>query len=92
MPGPLIQDAALRRVFADPDLSLAAKGALAYVLTRPAGARVGAADLFSDSSDPIKVVEGALRELVRTGLVGTAKRGRASRRSRGAVVLRPNSI
>jgi hypothetical protein len=68
---PRVGDPALRRVFADPDLSLAAKGLLAVVLTRPQGARVSAADLFATSSDPMATITKACRELVRAGLVGT---------------------
>lgn len=76
-PMPRIPDPALRAVFEDPDLSLAAKGALAVILTRPSGARVSPEYLFSSSSDPMTVVSKAVRELARTGLVGTAKAGRA---------------
>jgi hypothetical protein len=66
-----IGDASLRRVFEDPALSLAAKGLLAVVLTRPPGARVSQADLFATSSDPLTTIHKAARELARTGLVGT---------------------
>jgi DNA-binding IscR family transcriptional regulator len=57
-------------------LSLAAKGVLAFVLTRPAGARVTQAELFGCSRDPMTVIEAAVKELARKGLVGTV-RGRA---------------
>jgi DNA-binding IscR family transcriptional regulator len=72
-----IADAGLRSVFSDPDLSLAAKGALAFVLTRPPGARVSPADLFGASSDSMDAIARAIRELARSGLVGTVKGGRA---------------
>jgi hypothetical protein len=76
MPSPRIADPLLRRVFEDPGLSLA-KGALAFVLTRPPGARVSEAELFAASSDPLMEITKAVRELARTGLVGTVKRERA---------------
>jgi hypothetical protein len=66
-----IADPSLRAVFEDPDLSLAAKGALAIILTRPPGARVSPEELFASSSDPMAVVAKPVRELARTGLVGT---------------------
>jgi hypothetical protein len=68
---PRIADPALRAVFEDPDLSLAAKGALAVILTRPPGTRVSREELFASSSDPMAVVAKAVRELACTGLVGT---------------------
>lgn len=74
---PRIADPSLRAVFEDPDLSLAAKGALALILTRPPGARVSPEYLFSSSNDPMTVITKAVRELARTGLVGTAKPRRA---------------
>ncbi len=64
--------AELRGVLADPTLSLAAKGVLAFVLTRPPGTRVTRALLSSSNSDPDAVIEAALRELARSGLVPTA--------------------
>ena len=76
MPQSPIADSALRHVFEDQDLSLAAKGVLAFVLTRPAGARVTQAELFGSSRDPMAVIEAAVKELARKGLVGTV-RGRA---------------
>jgi hypothetical protein len=57
-----IADPLLRRVFEDPDLSLAAKGALAFVLTPPSGARVSPADLFVSSSDPMTAIAKAVRD------------------------------
>jgi hypothetical protein len=84
MPQPRIADSLLRRVFEDPGLSLAAKGALAFVLTRPAGARISEAELFTCSSDPLDAIAQAVRELARTGLVGTVKPGRAG----GGIVLK----
>ncbi len=64
--------AELRGVLADPTLSLAAKGVLAFVLTRPPGTRVTLALLSSSNPDPDAVIEAALRELARSGLVPTA--------------------
>lgn len=74
---PRIPDPAPGAVFKHPDLSLAAKGALAVILTRPSGARVSPEYLSSSSGDPMTVVSKAVQELARTGLVGTAKAGRA---------------
>ena len=54
-------DPAPRAVFEHPDLSLAAKGALAVILTRPSGARVSPEYLFSSSGDPMTVVSKAGR-------------------------------
>jgi hypothetical protein len=72
---PRIADPSLRAVFEDPGLSLAAKGALAFVLTRPPGTRVRPEDLFASSSDPMPVITKAVRELARTGLVGSVRGG-----------------
>jgi hypothetical protein len=69
----MIRDTTLRRIFADEDLSFAAKGVLGFVLTRPAGARIGLAELFRASPDTLDTVATAVRELARTGLVGTVK-------------------
>jgi hypothetical protein len=84
MAQPRIADPLLRRVLEDPDLSLAAKGALAFVLTRPSGARVSPADLFVSSSDPMMAIAKAVQELTRAGLIGTVKPGRAG----GGIVLK----
>jgi hypothetical protein len=81
---PRIPDPALRALFEHPDLSLAAKGALAVILTRPSGARVSPEYLFSSSGDPMTVVSKAVPELARTGLVGTA---RPAGRRQGQVAL-----
>jgi hypothetical protein len=80
---PRIPDPALRALFEHPDLSLAAKGALAVILTRPSGARVSPEYLFSSSGDPMTVVSKAVPELARTGLVGTARPAAGSGRADG---------
>jgi hypothetical protein len=61
-----ISVAELRAVLADPGLSFAAKGVLALVLTRPAGALARVAELFAASADPMPVIEHAVDELVHT--------------------------
>jgi hypothetical protein len=81
---------AFRSVLAHPDLSLAAKGLLAYIVTRPPGAVLTKAELFQASSDSMTAIEQAARELVRKGLVGSvAGRGRGNRQSDG-LSLHPN--
>jgi hypothetical protein len=87
---PRIPDPALRALFEHPDLSLAAKGALAVILIRPSGARVSPKYLFSPSGDPMTVVSKAVRELARTGLVGTAKAGRAGGGVRSLMAIGPH--
>jgi DNA-binding IscR family transcriptional regulator len=80
---------AFRAVLAAPDLSLAAKGLMAYVVTRPPGVVITKAELFQASSDPMPTIEQATRELVRLGLVGTVPgRGRGNRQS-GGITLHP---
>jgi len=82
--------AELRGVLADPSLSLAAKGVLALVLTRPPGAVITRATLFESNRDPMTVIDAAVKELAQRGLVATvapAKRN-APRRS-GGIRLNP---
>jgi hypothetical protein len=72
-------------VSADPNLSLAAKGILAFVLTRPPGAVVTRAELFESNRDSISVIDAAIKELAQGRFISTvppAKRS-APRRSGG---------
>ncbi len=83
--------AELRAVLADPSLSLAAKGVLALVLTRPPGAVITRATLFESNRDPMKVIDAAIKELAQGGFVATvapAKRS-APRRSGGITLRQP---
>jgi hypothetical protein len=59
-------------VLADPALSLAAKGALVYVLTQPSGRVVTRAELFAATSDSLGEIDAAIRELVRAGYLASA--------------------
>ena len=73
----------LAAVLADPELSLAAKGALAIVATRPPGAVVTRAELFRLNSDSISTIDRALKELVSRGLVGNVAARRRDRSTSG---------
>ena len=69
----LHSSAALRSVLADPNLSLAAKGALVFVLAQPSGRIVRRAELVASTRDPLGEIDAAIRELVRGGYLGTAQ-------------------
>jgi len=85
---PLIRDPALCVLTAEPGLSLAAKGLAAYLLTRPPRP-VTRGELFSISSDPMPMINGAIRELVACGLVETVPgRGRGRPRDTAGIRLR----
>jgi hypothetical protein len=85
----MLTSPAFRSLLADPDLSLAAKGLLSYVITRPPGAVITKAELFQSSSDSLPTIEAAMRELVSKGLVGNVSgRGRGNRQS-GGISLHP---
>jgi DNA-binding IscR family transcriptional regulator len=85
----MLTSPAFRSLLADPDLSLAAKGLLAYVVTRPPGAIITKAELFQSSSDSLPTIEKAVQELVRNGLVGSVQgRGRGNRQA-GGISLHP---
>ena len=86
-PGQLVSAAELRGVLADPGLSFAAKGVLALLLSRPAGAITGIGELFATSADPLPVIERAVAELVQAGLLATTRPGRAASSTAGGVVL-----
>ncbi len=86
-PGQPITVQELRAVLADPGLSFAAKGVLALVLSRPAGAVIGMGELFAASADPMPVVEQAVGELVHAGLLATTPPGRAAGGTAGGVVI-----
>jgi hypothetical protein len=76
-PGQPITAAELREVLCDPGLSLAAKGVLALVLSRPPGAVIGTGELFATSADPMEVIERAVEELVQAGLLARTPHRRA---------------
>jgi hypothetical protein len=59
--------ATLRGLLADPELSLAAKAALVYAATRPAGHVLSRAELLELGRDPRWQVDAALAELVEDG-------------------------
>jgi hypothetical protein len=82
-----VSAAELRAVLADPGLSFAAKGVLALVLSRPAGAVIDVGELFSASADPMPLVERAVAELVQAGLLATTPPGRAAGSAAGGVVV-----
>jgi hypothetical protein len=79
--------AELHAVLADPGLSFAAKGVLALVLSRPAGAVIDVGELFAASADPLALVERAVAELVQAGLLATTPPGRAGGSAAGGVVF-----
>ncbi len=90
-PGVAISRRELNGVMSDPTLSLAAKGILAFVLTRPAGATVTRAELFASNRDPITAIDKAIKELAQSGVISTvppAKRS-APRRSGGITLHQP---
>jgi hypothetical protein len=86
-PGQPVSAAELRAVLADPSLSFAAKGELALVLSRPAGAVIGIGELFAASADPMAVAEQAVAELVQAGLLNWTPPGRAAGSTVGGVVI-----
>jgi hypothetical protein len=77
----------MRAVLADPGLSFAARGVLALVLSRPAGAVIGIGELFSASTDPMPVIEQAVAELVQAGLLASTRAGRSAGSTAGGVVF-----
>lgn len=78
----------LRGVRLDPSLSLAAKGLLEQVLMRPPGAVLTRAELFETNRDPMGVIDMAIEELVRAGLVVKVKpRKRSQGRRSGGIKL-----
>ncbi len=86
-PGQPISAAELRGVLADPDLSFAAKGVLALVLSRPAGAVIGTGGLFAATADPMPVIERAVAELIHAGLLTATQPGRPADGTATAVVF-----
>ena len=86
-PGQPITVPELRAVLADPGLSFAAKGVLALVLSRPAGAVIGAGELFAATSNPMPVIDRAVEELVQAGLLTTTGPGRSAGTAAGGVVF-----
>jgi hypothetical protein len=85
--GQPITAAELQAVISDPGLSFAAKGVLALVLSRPAGAVIGTGELFAQSTDPMPVVERAVDELFEAGLLASTRPGRAAGTAAGGVVF-----
>jgi hypothetical protein len=86
-PGQPISVRELRGVLADPGLSFAAKGVLALVLSRPAGAVVATGELFASSADPMPLVEGTVAELVQAGLLASTQPGRSAGTAGGGVAF-----
>jgi hypothetical protein len=82
-----IQQPALCVVFAASELSFAAKGFLAMLLSRPPRV-VTRAELWRSSSSPINVVDDAVRELVIAGLVSSVPPRRRGDRASGGIKLR----
>ena len=90
-PGVAISRRELNGVMSDPALSLAAKGILAFTLTRPPGTVVTRAELFESNRDPITAIDKAIKELAQSGFISTvppAKRS-APRRSGGITLHQP---
>jgi len=84
-----IHDPALTILTGEPGLSLAAKGLAAYLLARPPRT-ITRRELFSTSSDPMPMINGAIAELVAVGLVDPVPgRGRGRPRDTSGIVLRP---
>jgi hypothetical protein len=91
MPKQPIRDPALSVLMAEPGLSLAAKGLATYLLTRPPRP-VTRAELFSTSTDPMPMINGAIAELLAVGLVETVPgRGRGRPRDTSGIQLRQPS-
>ena len=58
-----------KRVLQDPNLSLEAKGIAAFIMTLPDDADISAEEIQSHSSDNLKTVQAAMKELVDYGYV-----------------------
>ncbi len=86
-PGQLVSTAELRAVLDDPALSFAAKGVLALVLSRPAGAVIGTGELFAASADTMPAVKRAVAQLVHAGLLAATPSSRAADSAAGGVVF-----
>jgi hypothetical protein len=83
-----IHDPALCVLTAEPGLSLAAKGLAAFLLSRPVRP-VTRAELFASNSDPMPMINGAIAELERVGMVERVPgRGRARPRDTSGIILR----
>jgi hypothetical protein len=81
----------VRGLLADPTLSLAAKGLVVLLLTRPPGAVVSRAALYAACGDAMARIDQAISELVAAGLAKTvppSKRGQV-RASGGVSLLVP---
>jgi hypothetical protein len=85
-----IQAPALTVLTAEPGLSLAAKGLAAFVLSRPRRP-ITFVELFRSTSDPMPMISGAVRELVKAGMVETVRPTKRGDRSTGGIQLRQPS-
>jgi hypothetical protein len=82
-----IKAPALVVLTAEPGLSLAAKGLATFLLTRPPRP-ITRAELFRSSSDPMPLIDGAVRELEDAGMVERIPtRRRDGMRERGGIQL-----
>jgi hypothetical protein len=86
-PGQPITVSELRAVLCDPALSLAAKGVLTLVLSRPPGAVIRTGELFAASADPMETIDSAVGELVHAGLLARTPPCRAADSTAGGVVF-----
>jgi hypothetical protein len=82
-----IDKPALCVLFAEADLSFTAKGILALLLSRPPRV-ISRAELFRSSSDGMPMIDNAIRELVRAGLVSTVPPRRRADKASGGIKLR----
>jgi hypothetical protein len=87
-----IRAPALTILTAEPGLSLGAKGLAAYLLSRPPRV-VTRTELFSATSDPMSLVDYAIRELESVGMIEkVASRGKGRPRDTGGIRLKIPSL
>jgi hypothetical protein len=83
---------ALTVLTAEPGLSLGAKGLAAFLLSRPPRT-VTREELFRSTSDPMSLIDYAIRELVAVGMIEQVPgRGRGRPRDTSGVQLRAPSV
>lgn len=56
-----------KRILQDPNLSLEAKGVMAFIMTLPVDADIRAEELQSHSNDSLETIQSALKELIDSG-------------------------
>jgi hypothetical protein len=79
---------ALTVLSAEPGLSLSAKGLALFVLSRPSRP-ITRAELFRSNSDPMPMIDAAIRELEAVGLIERVPgRGRGRPRDTSGIQLR----